>query len=369
MSETVLLTGATGFLGMELLARLLERSDSDVIVLVRARDREAAAERLVGVFERLYDERPLAAGRVQAIAGDISREGLGLSARDRRELLARTSSIIHCAASIAFDLPQSEACNVNAGGAARMLELARELHATGRLRRMVHVSTAYVCGRHDGDFDERRLDVGQEFRNSYERSKASAERLLRAKAAGLPLVVARPSIVVGDSRCGWTPSFNVVYWPLQAFSRGLIGEVAADPDGVLDIVPVDYAADGILALHEDPAADGTFALVAGEGAVSNRRLLELACAHFDRPPPPFVRGPSADALPGVREAEVYLPYFDVRTRFDDRRAQRLLPPRGLVCPPLERYFSTLMNYAQRARWGKLSPTRQSAHGRASAGVA
>jgi thioester reductase-like protein len=365
MSETVLLTGATGFLGMELLVRLLERTDHDVIALVRARDREAAADRLRGVFERLYGEPPAAASRVRAIPADVSLEDLGLSRADRCEILARTDSIVHCAASISFDLPLAQACNVNTYGAARMLALARELDTHGRLRRMVHVSTAYVCGRHAGVFAEQQLDVGQDFRNTYEQSKAHGERLLREGSAGLPLVIARPSIVVGDSRCGWTPSFNVVYWPLQAFARGLIEQLPADPEGILDIVPVDYAADGILALLEDAAAEGAVNLVAGPGAVSNRRLLELACARWQRESPPFAGGAT---LPGVPEADVYLPYFDVHASFDDRRARSLLAPRRIECPPLESYFSTLIDYAERARWGKRAVTRRAAHALLGAGT-
>jgi thioester reductase-like protein len=357
--DTVLLTGATGFLGMELLVRLLERTDSELIVLIRACDRNEAAARLSGVFDRLYDTLPAAAAeRVQAIPADVSLDGLGLDPGDRRELLARTRSIVHCAASIAFDLPLAQARNTNARGAERMLDLAEELHSHGRLRRMVHVSTAYVCGTHAGVFTEEDLDVGQRFRNTYERSKAEGERTLCSRAAQLPLVVARPSIVVGDSRCGWTPSFNVIYWPLQAFARGLIGELPADPDGVLDIVPVDYVADAILALHEDPRASGTVNLVAGADAARNHRIAELACEHFARPAPRFARDA---ALRSSTEGELYLPYFDVRAQFDNRRALELLAPRGITCPPVDRYFSTLMSHAQRARWGKLSPTRESVH--------
>lgn len=370
MSDTVLLTGATGFLGMEVLTRLLQGSECDVIALVRARGGEGAGERLIDVFSTLYDKPPPAAGRVTAIAADMSIDDLAINAADRREILARVTSIVHCAASIAFDLPLEQACNINAGGTARILSLAQELSAAGRLRRMVHVSTAYVCGRQAGVFNESQLDAGQPFRNTYEHSKAHAERILRCRGADLPLVVARPSIVVGDSRCGWTPSFNVVYWPLQAFSRGLIGEITADPDGLLDIVPVDYVADAIVALHADSESTGTFHLVAGEHAVSNRELLELACTRFQRAVPRFTQGGArGGSLPGVREADVYLPYFDVRTSFDDSRARGLLAPRGVSCPPLQRYFSTLIDYAQLARWGKLSPTRASAHRRARAEVA
>ena len=60
-----------------------------------------------------------------------------------------------------------------------MIELAREIAAAGALRRIVHVSTAYVGGRHAGRFGEPDLDLGQEFRNTYEHSKYEAEQLLR----------------------------------------------------------------------------------------------------------------------------------------------------------------------------------------------
>jgi thioester reductase-like protein len=359
VSEAVLLSGATGFLGMELLARLLAQGEREVIVLVRAGDGAAAAERVERLLARLYDTVPAdAACRVRPVCADVSLEGLGLSDADRALILARTTSILHCAASIAFDLPLAQARDTNAAGTARMLGLARELSARGRLARMVHVSTAYVCGRHAGVFAEGQLDVGQSFRNSYERSKAHAERILREDAGGLPLVVVRPSIVVGDSRCGWTPSFNVVYWPLRAFSRGLIDALPFDPDGVLDIVPVDYVADAILALHDDAGAAGTVHLVAGEHAVSNAELADLASARLSRPAPRAVRD---GGLPQVHEASLYLPYFDVRASFDDARARELLAPSGIACPPLRSYFSTLLDYAERARWGKRATTRESAH--------
>ncbi len=78
MSETVLLTGATGFLGMEMLARLLEQDEHDVVCLIRAPSAAAADERLAAVVARLYDEPPSSVGRVRAVAGDVSLDGLGL---------------------------------------------------------------------------------------------------------------------------------------------------------------------------------------------------------------------------------------------------------------------------------------------------
>jgi len=356
MSETVLLTGATGFLGMELLARLLDRDEDEVICLVRAPSQDAADARLGEVFDRLYDEPPPARSRVRAIAGDVALDGLGLERQAREELLARVSCVVHCAAAISFDLPEHEAHEVNARGPLRVLELSRELAERGRLRRHVHVSTAYVAGRHRGVFTEHDLDVGQGFRNTYEQSKFEGERALAAAADGLPLVVARPSIVVGDSRTGWTPVFNVIYWPLRAFSRGLLDEVPVDPRGVADIVSVDYVADALIALLEAPHADGVVHLVAGAAAPSNAELIELACRQFDRPPPRLAEDPSGT----IDEAGVYLPYFGIQATLDDTRARALLEPLGLTARPFREYFETLIDYAERARWGKRPETREAA---------
>jgi long-chain acyl-CoA synthetase len=356
VSDTVLLTGATGFVGMELLARLIDRGDAEVICLVRAESDVAAAERLDAVFARLYEEVPDGVSRVSAIAGDVSVDGLGLSAADREEVLERVTHVIHCAASISFDMTLEDARRINTGGARRMLELSRELVARGRLRRHVQVSTAYVAGRYPGRFRETDLDVGQGFRNTYEQSKFEAERELGETAGDVPLVIARPSIIVGDSQTGWTSAFNVIYWPMRAFSRGLMDEVAIDPEGVVDVVPVDYVAEGILALMEDADASGTVALVAGATAPTNAELIELACRQFDREPPRLVTDPASR----LQAAELYVPYFGIEASLDDARARELLGPLGLAPPPLRDYFTTLINYAERAGWGKKAITREAA---------
>jgi hypothetical protein len=207
-----------------------------------------------------------------------------------------------------------------------MLGLARALADRGRLRRHIHVSTAYVAGRHHGHFREADLDLGQGFRNTYEQSKFAGEKAIVAAGGDLPLVVARPSIVVGDSRTGWTPVFNVIYWPLRAFSRGLMDEVPVDPDGFADIVSIDYVASALIALLELDEASGNVHLVAGSSALTNRELIELACRQFDRPPPRLV----ADSSSTPDQASVYLPYFGIEAILDDERAQALLGPLGIA---------------------------------------
>ena len=89
----VLLTGATGFVGMELLVRVLEQTDRDVVALVRAADDDAAAARIDTLLQMLFapEHRGAARRRVHAVAADLERPGLGLSEATRDGLTATSA--------------------------------------------------------------------------------------------------------------------------------------------------------------------------------------------------------------------------------------------------------------------------------------
>src|SRR5262245_62947433 len=126
MKPPVFLTGATGFLGMEVLARLLEAGDREVIALVRARDDVAAAERLDGVLAKLWRDPAPYRERVRAVAGDVTSPGLGIANSQRTSLAEDVGAILHCAASISFDLPLDEAREINVEGTREVIGFARE---------------------------------------------------------------------------------------------------------------------------------------------------------------------------------------------------------------------------------------------------
>jgi thioester reductase-like protein len=352
----VFLTGATGFLGMEVLARLLEQGDREVIALVRARDDVGAQERIDGVLAQLWRDPAPYRDRVRAVAGDVTSDGLGMSSAMRTALAEDVGAILHCAASISFDMPLDEARQINVEGTREVIGFARECKALGRLERFVHVSTAYVSGKYEGTFRERQLDAGQEFRNTYEQTKWEAEHIVR-EATDLAPAIARPSIVMGESDSGWTPAFNVLYWPLRAFSRGLFDEIPALPSAHVDVVPVDYVADALERLL-DVDDQGVFNLVAGREAPFANELVEMACDRFDRPRPEVVPegGPDDD-----EHGAVYMPYFDMEIVFDDSRTRAALP--GLRPPNVSEFFNTLMDYAEETRWGKRPMTREEARER------
>jgi thioester reductase-like protein len=372
--DGVLVTGATGFLGMELLVRYLERTDRHVYALVRAADEREATRRMQRTLRRLFGA---AAGahrdRVTAVRGDVTRASLGLGRRGGA-LAGHVSEIVHAAASVSFELGLDASRAVNVEGTRRVLEFAERCQtAPGGLRRLTHVSTAYVAGEHAGCFSEDDLDVGQRFRNAYERSKFEAERLVKHWPTALPVTVARPSIVVGERHSGWTASFNVLYWPLRAFSRGTYVALPARGDAPVDVVPVDYVADAIFALSQTPQAVGaTFHVTAGRHASSVAQIAQLASAFFGRPAPrlidpsvyrrivhPLLLRACRDerSRRALRRSETFFPYFSARVRYDDRRARAALHGTGIEPSALADYFDGLVEFALSADWGRRQVAR------------
>jgi thioester reductase-like protein len=368
--RAVLLTGATGFVGTEVLIRYLERSDRHVVALVRAADDDQAAARLRATLERACGDGDAHAGRVTAVAGDLTAPRLGLGDR-WAALPERIGAIVHGAASVAFDLSLDASRLINVEGTRRVLDFAR---ACPDLERLTYVSTAYVAGDRRGTVYEDDTQPGP-FRNAYERSKHEAERLVAAHRDGIDLTIVRPSIVVGDQRTGWTAAFNVLYAPLRAFAAGIIPVVPARPRSPVDVVPVDYVADAVHALAEAPEATGqTFHVVAGAQATTVGEIVAMAEARFGTRTPRLVpprayhavvapvvakRAPSS-ARRLLQSTEPYFPYFAMRLRFDDARARAVLEPRGIRPAPLRAYFDRLIDYAVAARWGRTDIGRAAA---------
>jgi len=375
----LLLTGATGFLGMELLARYLERTERPVYALVRAADDAEAQARLHDAVRTVVPVPGRYDDRLHAVRGDVAQPGLGLARRTRIALAETVTEIVHAAASVSFTLPLEEAREINVAGTGRMLELAALCTVRGSLRRFSYVSTAYVAGSHPGTFAEDELVLGQEFRNSYERTKWEAERLVRTYAGQLPIQVFRPSIVVGEQDTGWTSCFNVIYGPLRAFARGAsVPLIPGRRSSPVDVVPVDYVADAIFALASRETGDGeTYSLAAGPQASSVGELVGLSARAFGRRPPSIVppglygrtvhpmllRRSHGARRRWLEQAPVFFPYFSLRVRHDTSRAQAALAPLGIAPPALPDYFERLVAFAEAAQWGRRPLSRVDATGR------
>jgi fatty acyl-CoA reductase len=170
------ITGATGFLGTALVERILRSvPDSQVVLLIRPGRRATPMQRATkeilknDCFDRLREELgdgfdESMAGRVTAVAGDVSTDGLGLDDADL-VAMSRCDIVIHSAASVSFDSPLDAAVEVNLLGPSRVagaVVAARRLaEADGRVGpvHFLPVSTAYVAGTHQGEAKEELLDA------------------------------------------------------------------------------------------------------------------------------------------------------------------------------------------------------------------
>jgi len=367
---TALITGATGFLGREILRSLLARDgEIRLIALIRAGDDLTLERRRQDLVRSL----PIAHGRrVSVVRGDMTKARLGLSPPDYAALTERVDRVIHVAATTHFALPLPEARRRNVGGTTQALLLCRRIRAQGREGRLDYVSTAYVAGDRTGVVFENELDVGQGFRNTYEQSKFEAERLCRDTGGELPIAIYRPSIIVGHSVSGETTSYKALYWPIQVLipfylrRRVVTGLVPlpVNRECSLDIVPVDYVANSVATLFSSPEAAGRcYHLAAGvDGAVTIEQLVTLICAYFQGPRRRYIdpRGPvrwlgrAARLLlrrvsPGfVQQVERYLPYALQNPSFDTTNARAA----GLTPPPFATCFPRILAYAHATDFGR-----------------
>jgi nucleoside-diphosphate-sugar epimerase len=228
----VLVTGAAGLIGCELVARLADAGHAVTALVHRRHELADNAGRAIAARAGGAEPGP---GEVVTRAGDVRAAGLGL------EVVPALDLVVHCAAVTAFDAADDVYEAVNVRGAAHALEVARMAGAG-----LLQVSTAYVCGLTDGRIVPG--FVGAAFTNGYEASKARAEALVRG--GGVPFAVARPSVVVGDSRTGRISRFENIYMIFKLIAEGRVRTLPAATGATLDLVPIDHVVAGLVAMVE-----------------------------------------------------------------------------------------------------------------------
>jgi thioester reductase-like protein len=349
---TVLFTGFPGFLGSELLPRVLDRSpEHRALCLVQPKFAALALERA----ERLAEQDPSLAGRIGLVEGDICRPGLGLT--DPDGVAAGVEEIFHLAAVYDLSVGRDLAVRVNVEGTRNVLEIARR---APRLRRLQYVSTCYVSGRHPGLFTERDLEVGQRFNNFYEETKFLAEvEVQQAMRDGLPVSIYRPSIVVGDSRTGTTQKYDGPYFAIRWLLRqpGIaIFPIVGDPRATeFNVVPRDFVIDAIAHLSAlEEASGGVFQLadpapMTVDGML--RILAEASGRRIVRVPLPLAAAKRAiDHVPGVYRLmgipSSAVDYMVHPTRYGTDAASALLEPAGITVPPFASYAARLVGFVR-----------------------
>lgn len=349
--STIFLTGFPGFLGSELLWRVLERSpEKSALCLVQAKFEDLARRRAA----ELESAHPAVAGRIHLALGDITLPGLGLP----EATAAEVSEIYHLAAVYDLSVSRELALQVNVEGTRHTLDFAAKCP---RLERFHYVSTCYVSGRYAGTFTEADLVKGQSFQNFYEETKYLAEVDVQERMkAGLPATIYRPGIVVGDSRTGATQKFDgpyyVIRWLLKQPAALAFLPVPGDPKAtVVNVVPRDYVIDAMLHLSGSPRSLGKVYQLADPNALTVDEILRVVARATGRrvlriPLPLGLAKWSLRSVPGVYRLmqipAASVDYFVHPTRYTSDNTQADLAGSGIAPPPFASYAPHLADFVR-----------------------
>lgn len=393
----IVMTGATGLLGRNILFEYLKESRDSldtltVFILGRSRPgkplRERARNMVLTDGLAYLSADNAAAGRVQrfcetglrCVGASLERPGLGIAAADLAAMRERPVDLFFHAAALT-DLRSGEAVaralqRVNVQGTAETLRLASALP----LREFCYISTAYACGKKAGLIAPDHLDPEADFRNPYERSKARAELLVReyASRTGTRCRFFRPTVLCGrlmENPRGAVAKFEAFYaWAAFFYAMKLRAvrsradrytqavelpmRLCYDPGGTLNIIPADYAAKAIcrICAGNDPESHFHLANPAGTPhplyiRASLEALAVSAVRQVDAVP--------SDPTPLERlyyrtVGAMFTPYVTGSApRFDTTATDRIMRGHGLACPPVdETNFPALLEYAKRFDFGR-----------------
>ncbi|XP_019251603.1 PREDICTED: probable fatty acyl-CoA reductase 5 isoform X2 [Nicotiana attenuata] len=178
--KTIFITGATGFLAKILVEKILrvQPNVKKLYLLLRASDTKSAKKRFheevmqIELFKVLREKigaknlNSLVEEKVFPVAGDISYEDFGIENSEiKDEMFKEIDIIINSAATTRFDERYDIAMNINVLGAVNVLMFAKRCE---KVKIIVHVSTAYVCGEGEGVIPEKSFILGETLnKNSY----------------------------------------------------------------------------------------------------------------------------------------------------------------------------------------------------------
>jgi NAD(P)-dependent dehydrogenase (short-subunit alcohol dehydrogenase family)/thioester reductase-like protein len=362
-------TGATGFIGSNLIPLLLKRTmrsrgaAGEIHMLVR----ESSVARMERRIDAWAMFNPAARTRLKPVVGDLHEPLLGIDEETISLLRERgIAHFFHLAA--IYDMTAGNEVNqlANVEGTAHAIQLADAIGA----RVFHHVSSVAVAGKYRGVFTEDMFDVGQPLDHPYHRTKFESELLVR-ETATMPWRIYRPSIVIGNSRTGRIDKADGPYYFLPLLKRAQVV-----PDwlpliglelGNTNLVPVDFVAAALDHIAHKPGLHRKAFHLTDPHEMRVVEVLNIFAKVAQAPqfvvtvdPGPLAKLPrglatAMMALPGAHAArrallaELGVPdeivdYVDMPTEFDTTRARQALAGSGIEVPPLDSYADKLWEY-------------------------
>ncbi|MBA3980947.1 MAG: short chain dehydrogenase, partial [Alcanivorax sp.] len=354
-------TGATGFIGRYLVARLLRHEDARVFALVRP-----GSEYKLDALRKRLNAKP---EQLVAIKGDMTKKLLGLAKRDRDDLKGQVQQFMHLAAiyDLSRDAETQQITNIE--GTRQALALAGELGA-GCFH---HVSSVAAGGLYEGTFTEDMFEEAGPLDDPYLFTKHESERLVR-ETSTIPWRIYRPSMVVGHSRTGEIDKVDGPYYLFKLIQRlhdllppwiPLLGIEG----GRFNIVPVDFVADAIDHLAHLPGRDGECFHLTADKHYSLGQVVNLFASVADAPKmavrldnslfrsipglSTLGRGvgnltPSKyllhQALESLDIPEATLKFLTYPTTYDNGKTKAALEGSNIEAPELESYAQVLWDY-------------------------
>jgi nucleoside-diphosphate-sugar epimerase len=345
--ETIFITGFPGFIASRLIKRLATERVRFILLV-----QPALLERAREEVEQIANETGADRHNFQIVAGDITRDDLGMAKAELEAARGETTTLFHLAAIYDLAVERDLALRVNVGGTRNVNNFAKTLR---KLQRYHYVSTCYVAGRRKGLILETELRHDAGFRNHYEETKYAAELEVEALKSELPVTIHRPAVVCGDSRTGETAKYDGIYYLihyLRKWPAALTLLNIGNDKVCLNLVPIDFVVRAMVALAKDERAIGATVQIADPAPLTTKQLFDAISKAFSGRgsaatlPARIVQTslmlPFSPALTGLPHSAV--PYFFLEQMHDSTRARELLEPQGIRCPRFPDYAGALVNF-------------------------